>query len=121
MKNSVERIFEKIAEMDRNAAEINLAQHRVDLALLDDLANISMEAGSLLVLQRFQSQAFQQLEKSISLNKKGLLEAERGLKAAQELGEPRAIEAFERWIKGFKNDIQRAEKGQRLVAQLDNV
>jgi hypothetical protein len=121
MKNSVEKIFEKIAELDRNANEVKLATQKVDLALLDDLSNINMEAGSLLVLQKFQMQAFQQLEKSIALNKKGLLEAQRGLKAAQDLGEPRAIEAFERWIKGFKDDIQRGEKGQRMLGQLDNI
>jgi hypothetical protein len=114
-------ILNKIAQMERNAEELNLASHKVELALLDELSNLNMEGGSLLVLQAQQMAAFEKLEKSISINKKGLAEAERGLKAAQDLGEPKTIEIFKNWVKTFSNDIQRAEKGKKLVAQLDNI
>ena len=114
-------ILNKIAQMERNAEEIQLASHHVELALLDELSNISMEAGSLLVLQAQQMAAFDKLEKSIALNKKGLADAEKGLKAAQDLGVQDAIDTFKRWIKSFTDDIKRAEKGKKLVAELDNI
>ena len=114
-------ILNKIAQMERNAKEIALATHKVDLSLLDELSDIMMESGSLLVLQAQQMAAFEKLEKSIALNKKGLSQAEKGLKAAQDLGVQDAIDAFKRWIKSFSDDIQRAEKGKKLIAQLDNI
>jgi hypothetical protein len=101
--------------------ETQLASHQVELALLDELSNINMEAGSLLVLQAQQMDAFEKLDKSINLNKKGLSQAEKGLAAAKDLGEPKAIEIFQRYVKSFTEDIKRGEKGKKLVAQLDNI
>ena len=101
--------------------ETNLGKHEVELALLDELSNLNMEGGSLLVLQAQQSEAFTKLEKSISINKKGLDIAQRGLKAAQDLGEPKTIEIFKNWVKTFSSDIQRAEKGKKLISQLSNI
>ena len=112
-------VFKKVAVIERNATE--LASERIELALLNDLSNIMMESGSLLVLQKQQLEAAQKLDKSIVLNKKGLAEAQRGLKAATDLGEPKAIEIFKGWVKSFTNDLARAEKGKKLVAALSNV
>jgi hypothetical protein len=101
--------------------EAKLASHKVDLSLLDNLSNIMMESGSLLVLQKQQLEAAQKLDKSIVLNKKGLAEAQRGLAAATDLGEPKAIEIFKGWVKSFTTDLSRAEKGKKLVANLSNI
>ena len=117
-------ILNKLATMERNAEElasVQLESHKVELALLDDLSNISMEAGSLLVLQAQQMQAVEKLDKSIVLSKKGLSEAQRGLKAATDLGEPKAIETFKRWVKSFSDDISRAEKGKKIISTLSNI
>jgi hypothetical protein len=102
-------------------ATTDLSSHKVNLALIDELANIKMEAGSLLVLQKQQFEAAQKLDQSITLNKKGLAEAQRGLKAATDLGEPKGIEIFKNYVKSFTADITRAEKGKKLVAALSNV
>jgi len=112
-------VFKKVADIESNATE--LSSHKVHLALLNDLANIMAESGSLLVLQSQQMQAAEKLDKSIALNKKGLAEAQRGLKAATDLGEPKTIEIFKGWVKSFTNDIARAEKGKKLVAALSNI
>ena len=114
--NTTKSVYNKLFSEDKT----ELSKHEVHLALMDELANISMEAGSLLTLQAQQMAAFDKLEKSIALNKKGLADAEKGLKAAQDLGVKDAIDAFKRWVKGFSDDIKRAEKGKKLVAELDN-
>jgi hypothetical protein len=101
--------------------EAKLASHKVELSLLDNLSNIMAESGSLLVLQKQQMEAEQKLQKSIALNKKGLADAQMGLKAATDLGEPRAIEIFKGWVKSFTKDIERAEKGRKLVSGLSNI
>lgn len=110
-----------LSKLSKIESKVELSDVKVDLALLDDLSKISMESGSLLVLQSQQTDAFQKLDKSIILNKKGLAEAEKGFKAAQDLGDPKTIEIFKNWIKSFTTDIQRAEKGKKLVAQLSNI
>ncbi len=101
--------------------EAKLASQKVELSLLNELSNIMMESGSLLVLQKQQLEAAQKLDKSITLNKKGLAEAQRGLAAATDLGEPKAIEIFKGWVKSFTTDLARAEKGKKLVANLSNI
>lgn len=114
----LKEVFNKVSAIN---ASTDLSSHKVELALIDELANMKMEAGSLLVLQKQQLEAEQKLQKSIAINKKGLAEAERGLKAATDLGEPRGIEIFKNYIKSFNTDISRAEKGRRLVSALSNV
>lgn len=117
MKTTKEQIIADITAK----VEAKLASHKVDLSLLDSLSNIMMESSSLLVLQAQQMQAAEKLDKSIALNKKGLAEAQRGLKAATDLGEPKSIEIFKNWVKSFTSDISRAEKGKKLISQLSNI
>ena len=112
-------ILNKIAQMERNAEEVNLASHKVELALLDELLDLNREGGSLLSLPL--TKVAEQLEKSLELNKKGLAQAEKGLKAAQDLGVQDGIDTFKRWIKSFTDDIKRAEKGQKILADLSQI
>lgn len=115
--NTTKSVYNRLFQEDK----VELGKHEVELALLDDLLNLNREAGSLLVLQKFQSGAYTQLEKSLELNKKGLAQAEKGLKAAQDLGVQDGIDTFKRWIKSFTDDIKRAEKGQKIIAELSNI
>jgi hypothetical protein len=101
--------------------ETQLASHEVHLALLDELSNINMEAGSLLVLTGELMSASERLNKSIELNKSGLAKAEKGLSIAKELGEPKSIEIMQRHIKSFSGDIKRAEQGKKILAQLEKI
>ena len=112
-------ILNKIAQMERNADEVNLASHKVELALLDELLDLNREGGSLLSLPLMK--VAEQLQKSLELNKKGLAQAEKGLKAAQDLGVQDGIDTFKRWIKSFTDDIKRAEKGQKILADLSQI
>ena len=112
-------ILNKIAQMERNAEEIKLASHKVDLALLDEILDLNREAGSLLALPLMK--VAEQLSKSLELNKKGLAQAEKGLKAAQDLGVQEGIDTFKRWIKSCTDDITRAEKGQKILADLSQI
>ena len=63
----------------------------------------------------------EQLSKYIELNKKGLAQAEKGLKAAQDLGVQDGVDTFKRWVKSFTDDIKRAEKGQKILADLSRI
>ena len=101
--------------------EAKLASQKIELSLINELANIKKEAGSLLVLQKQQLEAAQKLDQSITLNKRGLSESQRGLAAANDLGESRAIEIFKNYVKSFTDDLTRAEKGKKLVANLSNI
>ncbi len=91
---------------------------KVEMALLDDLLQINMEAGSLLVVQSFVGRAIMQVEKSMTMNKEGLKKAEKGLEAAKELGEQNSIDTFTRWVASFKEDIK---KGEKIIASLNKV
>lgn len=91
---------------------------RVELALLDELVNINMEAGSLLVIQKQIHEAYNLLEKSKKLNLEGLAKAKKGLESAKELGDEKTIATFTRWVDAFNKDIARADKA---TAQLKNV
>jgi hypothetical protein len=90
----------------------------IKLALLDDLVNINMEAGSLLVIQKEINAAFRRLEESKKLNSEGLAKAKKGLESAKALGEEKTIATFTRWVDSFSKDIARADKA---MAQLKSV
>ena len=51
--NTTKSVYNKLFSEDKT----ELSKHEVELALLDDLLNLNREAGSLLVLQKFQSGA----------------------------------------------------------------
>jgi hypothetical protein len=91
---------------------------RVELALLDELVNINMEAGTLLVIQKEVSDAMDRLGKSKKLNSEGLAKAKKGLESAKALGEEKTIATFTRWVDSFNKDIARADKA---MAQLKSV
>jgi len=91
----------------------------VKLALLDEILDLNREAGSERVIQKPISDAFKKLNGSIELNKKALQKAEQGLKAAQSLGEQKAIETFKRWIQTINGDIKLAEKQLNAVKSID--
>jgi DNA-binding ferritin-like protein len=91
---------------------------RVELALLDELVNTNMEAGSLLVIQKEISSAYKKLEESKKLNADGLAKAKKGLESAKQLGDEKTIGIFNRWVDTFSKDIARADKA---IAQLKSV
>lgn len=91
---------------------------RVELALLDELVNANMEAGSLLVIQKEIMNATEKLNKSKKLNSAGLAKAKKGLESAKALGDEKTIATFTRWVDTFNKDIARADKA---IAQLKNV
>lgn len=91
---------------------------RVELALLDELVNTNMEAGSLLVIQKEIMNATERLNKSKKLNADGLAKAKKGLESAKALGDDKTIQTFTRWVDTFSKDISRADKA---IAQLKSV
>ena len=91
---------------------------RVELALLDELVNANMEAGSLLVIQKEIMNATEKLNKSKKLNADGLAKAKKGLESAKALGDEKTIATFTRWVDTFNKDIARADKA---IAQLKSV
>ena len=91
---------------------------KVELALLDELVNANMEAGSLLVIQKEIMNATEKLNKSKKLNADGLAKAKKGLESAKALGDEKTIATFTRWVDTFNKDIARADKA---TAQLKNV
>lgn len=91
---------------------------KIELALLDELVNDNMEAGSLLVIQKEIADAVKKLEKSKSINAAGLVKAKKGLESAKALGDEKTIATFTRWVDTFGKDIARADK---TIAQLKSV
>lgn len=91
---------------------------KVNMALIDELVNANMEAGSLLVIQKEISAAYKKLEESKKINAEGLAKAKNGLEAAKELGEQKAIDTLNRWVDTFTKDISKADKA---IAQLKSV
>jgi len=85
------------------------------LSLLDELVNINMEAGTLLVIQKELHQALNRLEQSKKLNADGLAKAKKGLESAKQLGDQKTIETFTRWVDRFSKDIARADKAMSQV------
>lgn len=91
---------------------------KVELALLDELVNLNMEAGTLLVIQKEIMNATDRLNKSKQINNEGLSKAKKGLEMAKGLGDEKTIATFTRWVAAFTKDIARADKA---IAQLKNV
>lgn len=90
----------------------------IKLALLDELVNLNMEAGTLLVIQKELSAAFNRLDESKKINSDGLAKAKKGLELAKGLGDQKTIDTFTRWVGTFAKDIASADKA---IAQLKNV
>ena len=74
---------------------------KIELALLDELVNDNMEAGSLLVIQKEIADAVKKLEKSKSINAAGLVKAKKGLESAKALGDEKTIATF-----GFETAVE---------------
>ena len=91
---------------------------KVEFALLDELVNANMEAGSLLVIQKELSAAFKRLDESKKINSDALAKAKKGLELAKGLGDQKTIDTFTRWIATFTKDIASADKA---IAQLKSV
>ena len=91
---------------------------KVELALLDELVNLNMEAGTLLVIQKEIMNATDRLNKSKQMNGEGLSKAKKGLEMAKGLGDEKTIATFTRWVATFTKDIASADKA---IAQLKNV
>jgi hypothetical protein len=113
MKTSFEKFMASSA-----VQSVELGEHKVELALLDELVNANMEAGSLLVIQKELSAAYKRLEQSKKLNSDALVKAKKGLESAKELGDQKTIDTFNRWVATFTKDIASADKA---IAQLKNV
>jgi len=90
----------------------------IKLALLDELVNLNMEAGTLLVIQKEIMNATDRLNKSKQINGDGLAKAKKGLESAKMLGDEKTIATFTRWVDTFNKDLARADKA---IAQLKNV
>jgi len=104
--------------MASDAVKVELGEVKVELALLDELVNANMEAGSLLVIQKELSAAFKRLEESKKINSDALAKAKKGLESAKALGDEKTIGTFNRWIATFTKDIASADKA---ISQLKNV
>ena len=88
------------------------------LSLLDELVNINMEAGTLLVIQKELHQALNRLEQSKKLNADGLAKAKKGLESAKALGDEKTIATFNRWVDAFTKDMAKADKA---MSQINSV
>lgn len=98
--------------MQKKAIEIHLS-------IIDQIMDLNREAGSKRVIQKEIGDAFRKLTDSVQMNQKALQKAEQGLKAAQQLGEPKSIETFKRWIQSIGADIKDAEKTLNAVKSID--
>jgi hypothetical protein len=91
----------------------------INLSILDEIMNLNRDAGSKRVIQREIGDAFKKLTDSIEMNKKALQKSEQGLKAAQDLGEPKSIETFKRYIKSISEDIKETERTLNAVKAIN--
>ena len=81
--------------------------------------DLNREAGIKRVIQKEIGDAFRKLTDSISMNEKALQKAKQGLKAAQQLGEPKSIETFKRYVQSISSDIKETQKTLNSVKGLD--
>jgi hypothetical protein len=91
----------------------------IKLALLDELVNLNMEAGTLLVIQKEVNAVFTRLEKSKKMNGEGLALAKKGLESAKMLGDQKTIDTFTRWVAAFTKDIARADKAMTQLSAVN--
>jgi DNA-binding ferritin-like protein len=94
---------------------------RVELALLDDLVNISIDAHDKTLIGSNIAKSRQMLQDSIKVSNDGLSKAKKGLQMAKELGDEKTIGAFTRWIADFQGKINLANKNIKVLNQLDIV
>jgi menaquinone-dependent protoporphyrinogen IX oxidase len=94
---------------------------RVELALLDELINIDMDAYDKALIGPSIAKSRQGLQDSIKSANTGLAKAKKGLESAKELGDQKTIDTFGRWIKVFEGKINLANKNIKVLNQLDIV
>lgn len=94
---------------------------RVELALLDDLVNIDMDAYDKALIGPSIAKSRQGLQDSIKAANNGLSQAKKGLEMAKALGDEKTIGAFTRWIANFQGKINLANKNIKVLNQLDIV
>ena len=92
---------------------------RVELALLDDLVNISIDAYDKALIGSNIAKSRQGLQDSIKVANDGLAKAKKGLEMAKALGDEKTIGAFTRWIADFQGKINLANKNIKVLNQLD--
>jgi hypothetical protein len=94
---------------------------KVELALLDELININIDAYEKALVSPSIAKARQGFQDSIKSANTGLAKAKKGLESAKELGDQKTIDTFGRWIKVFENEINLANKNIKVLDQLDIV
>jgi hypothetical protein len=94
---------------------------RVELGLLDDLVNISIDAYDKALIGSNIAKSRQMLQDSIKASNNGLAQAKKGLEMAKTLGDEKLTGAFNRWIKDFEGKINLANKNIKVLNQLDIV
>jgi len=94
---------------------------RVELALLDELINIDMDAYDKALIGPNIGKSRTMLQESIKIANNGLAKAKKGLDSAKELGDQKTIDTFNRWIKVFEGKINLANKNIKVLDQLDIV
>jgi hypothetical protein len=94
---------------------------RVELALLDELINIDMDAYDKALIGPNIGKSRTMLQESIKIANNGLAKAKKGLDSAKELGDQKTIDTFGRWIKVFEGKINLANKNIKVLDQLDIV
>jgi hypothetical protein len=94
---------------------------RVELGLLDDLVNISVDAYDKALIGSNIAKSRQMLQDSIKVSNNGLAQAKKGLEMAKTLGDEKLIGAFTRWTKDFEGKINLANKNIKVLDQLDIV
>ena len=92
---------------------------RVELALLDELINIDMDAYDKALIGPSIGKSRTMLQESIKIANTGLAKAKKGLDSAKELGDQKTIDTFGRWIKVFEGKINLANKNIKVLDQLD--
>ena len=94
---------------------------KVELGLLDDLVNISIDAHDKTLIGPNIGKSKAMLQDSIKVANNGLAQAKKGLDMAKTLGDEKLTGAFTRWIKDFEGKINLANKNIKVLDQLDIV
>ena len=92
---------------------------RFDFNLKQELVTLNGDGNSAGIIQSEIMGALNKCDKAEQILKKGLQKAEQGLKAAQDLGEPQAIEVFKRWVDTFGRDLNAVEKRKQQLKKVE--